>query len=634
MSELLSNSKAHVVQSKEDAKEEKPPNLVRIDFAPWKKGTRKPERDENDNVRATCIRPSVSHLIISDDIQLLKMKLDKAIPTGLILVNGGVGTCKMFCDAILNSQPIFIFKYTGDCADLACEMLTKVESFLAKRKTNPKIRPEQPFKSNLPSVYSHPRWLDYFEKKERDICKKLNILIENFPVDRFIPTSVLQIDMFNTTEERLQDQLTKTMSVVFEGVVEMGGASGETRRLTYAWRLRHLCKYNAARQKLMADVLEFFILIFTLASTLVSVMYTFVTSSSCSDPNDPSTCAPNRATTTSQQIDILLKLNLGLPLIATIFRGLFATINPLAKFAVLQVGSIKCESEIYMYRTKVGPYNPRKPAPGGQSSQDKDKDKDKKNQQSQQGEEKEVVVNPRKVFSQALDEIWVDINASDVQKSSLMSPPDSSDPLDDVNDLIKRTRKARGIFINPLKSRVVKKTKSSWQYICEFFGPKEQNTIQSSPSQLTAANLMKSKHVKIHPSQEDKDKKGEGAGAADDKGEEDEDENQEKASVAGHSQAGDLEANKAAQGGQNDQKDVVAIVEEPLFEDGLSTLTADEYVKKRLLPMTAFYSMQTPSLAFVSTTVTFITTILSVASSVFSTFNLTAFIPLILAVSR
>ena len=34
---------------------------------------------------------------------------------------------------------------------------------------------------------------------------------------RYNPASILQIDMFNTSEEKLQDQLTKTMSVVFEG---------------------------------------------------------------------------------------------------------------------------------------------------------------------------------------------------------------------------------------------------------------------------------------------------------------------------------------------------------------------------------------------------------------------------------
>ena len=55
--------------------------------------------------------------------------------------------------------------------------------------------------------------------------------MENFPAG-YNPLSVLAIDMFTMTEEKLQDQLTKTMSVAFEGMVEMGGAALETRRLT------------------------------------------------------------------------------------------------------------------------------------------------------------------------------------------------------------------------------------------------------------------------------------------------------------------------------------------------------------------------------------------------------------------
>ena len=39
--------------------------------------------------------------------------------------------------------------------------------------------------------------------------KALNILLDNFP-HTFNPLSVLDIDMFTMTEEKLQDQLTKT----------------------------------------------------------------------------------------------------------------------------------------------------------------------------------------------------------------------------------------------------------------------------------------------------------------------------------------------------------------------------------------------------------------------------------------
>ena len=369
------------------------------------------------------------------------------------MVHGGPLTTRQFCDAIQKGQPIFIFKYTGSTADLVCETLTKVESFLQKKRMNPRARPDPPFKTNLPSNYSHPRWLNPFEEDyEIRICKMLNILIENFP-DRYNPASVLQIDMFNTSEEKLQDQLTKTMSVVFEGMVELGGASGENRRLTYAWRLRHLLSYNAARQALIADVLEFLVIIFTFLSVVVAVMYTYATTIDACDSNVQATCNLSADFRT-----VLNHLNLIFPLAATVFRGMFASLNPLAKWAVLKVGAVKVEGEIYMYRTKVGKYNPRKvsAAPqstgvnssAGASSKDNKKDKD------------DVVLvstNPRKTFSQALDAIWVDLAASDISKGALVNPPEDSDPLDEVNWRIRNTKGSRRFFTDALKSHTLRK---------------------------------------------------------------------------------------------------------------------------------------------------------------------------------
>jgi hypothetical protein len=81
--------------------------------------------------------------------------------------------------------------------------------------------------------------------------------------------------MFNTSEEKLQDQLTKTMSVVFEGVAELGGQAAEDRRLTYAWRMRHLLLFNSERHKFRADVLQFLIIIFTLLAVCSAVLFSY-----------------------------------------------------------------------------------------------------------------------------------------------------------------------------------------------------------------------------------------------------------------------------------------------------------------------------------------------------------------------
>jgi SMODS and SLOG-associating 2TM effector domain 1 len=71
--------------------------------------------------------------------------------------------------------------------------------------------------------------------------------------------------------------------------------------------------------------------------------------------------------------------------------------------------------------------------------------------------------------------------------------------------------------------------------------------------------------------------------------------------------------------------------EQELYDDGLSILTADEYVKIRLQPIISTFTRKTPALSQLSNTVTCIVIALSVCSSVFSTFDLTIFIPMALA---
>jgi hypothetical protein len=55
-----------------------------------------------------------------------------------------------------------------------------------------------------------PGWIKPFDEIYLTDCKALNVFAENFP-ERFNPNSVLLLDMFHTSEDKLQDLLTKTM---------------------------------------------------------------------------------------------------------------------------------------------------------------------------------------------------------------------------------------------------------------------------------------------------------------------------------------------------------------------------------------------------------------------------------------
>ena len=266
------------------------------------------------------------------------------------MVNGAQPIAvSMFCEVIQNGSPIFAFKNTGEACDLIAQFMDYVTVYRDQKRFNPTARPNMPFNPELLSDgYQLPWWIKKLSPPLLQSCKNLNILIENFP-DRFNPDSVLLIDMFNTSEDKMQDKLTKAMSTVFEGVVEMGGSSSDSKRIVYAWQLRLLLFYNARIQRQYSDVLWAGIVLFTMGATIAPVTYEYISPSNCQNPTDN---GQNPAASNA-----LLKLCLCLPLVATVLRGAFSLLNPEAKWAALQSAALSVESEIYMYRTKVGRYS-------------------------------------------------------------------------------------------------------------------------------------------------------------------------------------------------------------------------------------------------------------------------------------
>ena len=54
--------------------------------------------------------------------------------------------------------------------------------FIKQKRLNAEIRPKQPFSHDLTvDKYMHPGWLWPFDKDHVEICRLLNILVENFP---------------------------------------------------------------------------------------------------------------------------------------------------------------------------------------------------------------------------------------------------------------------------------------------------------------------------------------------------------------------------------------------------------------------------------------------------------------------
>jgi hypothetical protein len=121
---LVSNTHIPQINEDDDGVDSPSHPVLVIDSAPWYSGARLP--DQSRGGQNTLPMNNLSHLIICDDVNLLKDKLHKAIPTGQIVIHGGPVTTKNMCSALQDGQPIFLFKYTGGCADLTCETLKNV----------------------------------------------------------------------------------------------------------------------------------------------------------------------------------------------------------------------------------------------------------------------------------------------------------------------------------------------------------------------------------------------------------------------------------------------------------------------------------------------------------------------------
>lgn len=382
--------------------------------------------------------PSVklTHLIVTDDLPLLKKKIE-TLRRGYLIMNGTEALAPEFCYAMSTGLPVFLIKYSGGLADLAVQALEKADDWLKKKRANPKARPVFPHDTAKLKVGYHPAdWQSKFDESTVEIAEMMNVFLENFP-SKYNPASVLQIDLFGTTEEMVQDKLTATLAVAFDSLsTELGQKASEVKRLTYAWRLRHKLKYNAIKQETFADLCQILMTFFTLCATLAAVVLTYL---QVSDPN-----------LNYDTVYALTKLNLVLPLAITIVRGVYAAMDPYGKFTALSLGYVYVESEIYHYRTKSGRYSPKALMGGPPKSDDDDKKeddkkgdekgekksgkkKDDKEEDAEEAEDEDEGKKARTVFHEVVQKIWEDIEASALLTGAIHDPPNSHSPVDDIN---------------------------------------------------------------------------------------------------------------------------------------------------------------------------------------------------------
>lgn len=287
---------------------------------------------------------ALTHLILTDDIDLLELKFTEIVPWGAIIINGGDAAADIVVDCVQRGRPLVSVKYTGGTADLVVGMLEKKNFYLKAKKIDPEfdmpVPNEVAYYVKMPDEgWQQDDWLKAFDRPHTRTAFKMNALLENWP-DRFSEASVFVVDTFLTTEDDVQDRITQTMGVVFESAHELGGSISEQKRLTYAWRVRHKFLFNANLYKFISDLLYLLITLLTMFCTMSAVIYSYIQ------------IYPDQLTSSmyANTEVYLAALNLVLPLVTTIVRGIYASVSPLLKYVALKNACVQVEGEIYMYR--------------------------------------------------------------------------------------------------------------------------------------------------------------------------------------------------------------------------------------------------------------------------------------------
>ena len=82
---------------------------------------------------------------------------------------------------------------------------------------------------------------------------------------------------------------------------------------------------------------------------------------------------------------------------------------------------------------------------------------------------------------------------------------------------------------------------------------------------------------------------------------------------------------------EEEEKKPADVSKEPVYDDGLSMMTAEDYMNLRLIPIVASLQAKAPNMSMMNNLANVFVVTLSVVSSVLSTFELSIFIPAAIA---
>jgi hypothetical protein len=253
-------------------------------------------------------------------------------------------------------------------------------------------------------------------------------LPENVPIDQF-----LILNPAKDSVEKVINKLTLVLSTVQDAeMMEVGYSKAEQNRILYAWEMFALFTYNAGLFRQKARIYFYTGMCISFLLTCMSITWEMLESGRSEiDSHFPQPFA--------SQLELhkrLIRMCLYVfPIVTGFFLTMNSRFNPVGKFTALESGAVHIRSVIYQYRCRVGAYMPIKGANLDTSELVEDLcDKPDPNaavevlDATRKRKKKQEACRPKDIsrrvlFSEELERINQDSTGADIQSDTLKHPP-------------------------------------------------------------------------------------------------------------------------------------------------------------------------------------------------------------------
>jgi len=428
-----------------------------------------------------------THYIVCESLagrKIVESILNKSVASGEFIINGSfVGAAKRVATALNAERPLFVFQHTGGCADLASVMLDQVKVVqrlhtkqeadarkAGKDSSKPRKRledlmaehlPFDPFKATeadwiiekapavgMPKVQFTGIVGNKSAKTQPELIAQINAIFANFPPNAD-PGRRLVIDPFVQRGEALQDLISRTMcSAGDNNNDELNGEFADQKRLHLAWEMHGALSHAAKKQQKTATTLQGLILVLSFLTLAIAQLRSnvewfipFLEGVTTTNPVDAGTgtrrlaemagsvfssimfgrllseplegettsttggasCAENP---TSAPCEATAYLSIVIPAVVTTLLTVQSYLAPDDQVIVLKSGASRIETEIYLFRTRTGPYGRAALAGGGDEDGDGTADGG-------------APIPARERFGKKVTAIWTKISESSVSEHSM-----------------------------------------------------------------------------------------------------------------------------------------------------------------------------------------------------------------------